>query len=610
MKRSKQILAAILSIAMLLSFATGCNNNAEPNQPVEPTPAPSEPTPAPAPTPAPEPEVPAEPKIARLPFDTDAGNVSSLIDNSSAASAIVALIAGKLYNTVPVDGKGSLIPILAASEPVDVNGDGLTWNITVSDDAMFENGEKITADTFMYTFKAALDPKLVLAKASTMAKSSHIEIVNANAYYGQAAEGATPVAWEDVGFKKIDDMMFQINLVEVASKEQVMRHFASAVTTPIYQPMFESCLSADGTTTTYGSAADKIVNCGPYTLKEWVIGSVRVFEKNENYIQADKIKLDGLEYIFAEDANTRMQLFKNGEIDSMSLSVSAREEFGDDPRIMFNPQNTVHMVEFNTYNTNKPIVNNENFRKALYHGTNRAELAKILGYEPGVAPIGLRCTPSTDGTTFREMAAAKGYDQLENYGYDPELAKKLFDQALAEEGLTTLDIMLQFKSGDSYFERIAEYLKENWQNLFGTDKFTLTLNGLPSNQNSAQRKAWREDPNCYEMCVSNWALTAASLDALSALQVYTDAYTSRNAPYEYEYLNALYKEGNTGKNRLDKEKRNEIAMMMEEYMIEHAIMVPLIYYGSYTIFSDRVILAVDQADVELGFALAYMDLAQ
>ena len=40
------------------------------------------------------------------------------------------------------------------------------------------------------------------------------------------------------------------------------------------------------------------------------------------------------------------------------------------------------------------------------------------------------------------------------------------------------------------------------------------------------------------------------------------------------------------------------------------VMVPLIYYGSYTIFSDRVILAVDQADVELGFALAYMDLAQ
>ena len=57
------------------------------------------------------------------------------------------LITGKLYQFLPVDGKSVLSPVLAAEQPVDVNGDGKTWNIKMNPNAKWENGEAITAET-------------------------------------------------------------------------------------------------------------------------------------------------------------------------------------------------------------------------------------------------------------------------------------------------------------------------------------------------------------------------------------------------------------------------------------------------------------------------------
>lgn len=558
-------------------------------------------------TAAPTEAVSTEPKIFHYAQSQAAGSASQLVDSTDSTSEITKMITGKLYAVLPEDGKAVLSPLLADGKPVDVNGDGKTWNIKISENAMFENGEKITADTFMYTLEKALDPKLVLAKAGTVA-DNYIQILNATEYYTQGSTGEA-VAWEDVGVKKVDDMTIQITTKTAVNETLVMRHFSSAHTAPIYEPLFEECLSEDGTTTTWGTSADTIISSGPFKLTNWVVGSVREFEKNENYIREDLVKLDGMVQHIVEDNSTQVQMFEAGELDYLALGSDALEKYGDDPRIETYPTRYPWCLEFCTTNTEEPIIANENFRLALYYGLNREELAKIAGEEPATGVIGLRATTDTEGTTFRTVADEAGY-LPENNGYDPELAKEYFDKALEEEGMSSVDITLLCISGNSSHTFISEYMQESYANLFGTDRFKMTIDAQPSAQCSELRKSWGTNPNAYEIVLSNWNLAAGDYDPISALKPYTTTYKARNSAYGYEELENMYAEAQSDENRLNQDKRNELALEMEKYMIEHAVVVPTIYNISHAMLADEVVTALDGYDIDLGWGFAYADLLQ
>ena len=210
----KKVMALTLALLMILSLVAcgGDKPTSTPtssDKPATSTPAtPDKPT---EPSKSAEPEKPTEPKILNLYTTSEATNAHYALKGST---QIRDMSAGGLYAFMPDNGKAVLGPQLAASEPADVNGDGKTWNITVSPNAKWENGEAITAETFIWSWKMALDPKLVMNGGSNVGKSNYIEIVNASAYYAQGAEGKTPVAWEDVGIKKIDEMTIQITTVK------------------------------------------------------------------------------------------------------------------------------------------------------------------------------------------------------------------------------------------------------------------------------------------------------------------------------------------------------------------------------------------------------------
>ena len=95
-----------------------------------------------------DPVTPAAPKIL---YDVGAKAATACPLNTSAAAdtALRSKTIVSLYGYLPKDGKSALAPMLADGEPVDVNGDGLVWNIKVSKDAKWQNGEAINADTFV-----------------------------------------------------------------------------------------------------------------------------------------------------------------------------------------------------------------------------------------------------------------------------------------------------------------------------------------------------------------------------------------------------------------------------------------------------------------------------
>ena len=610
----KRVLALILALMMVLSLVAcgGDKPSSTPtssDKPATSTPAtPDKPTEPSKPS---EPEKPVEPKILKLVSAVAGSSAYSMVATTGMDQDFLqGLTQGRWFRTIPVGDKAVLSPVLAAEAPIDVNGDGITWNIKIRKDAKWANGDPINADTFMYTMKMGLDPKLVLPKCNSLAKND-VEILNAKAYCNQNTEGAPKVAWEDVGFKKIDDYTVQVTLATKATQTLVMRHFG-LYAAAIHQPTFEKCLSADGTSTTYGTTADKTMAAGPFKIAKWEIGAVVEFVKNENYVFADQIKLDGVNIRIVEDANTHLQMFLNGEIDRVSLTPAARDQYAEDPRLVQVPSSYTGTIDICHTNTDEPILGNENFKKALFYATDRATICKLLGYDPALGYISKNTiADEATGVTFREMAAAKGYDQMENYGYDPVKAKQYFEKALQEVGVSSVEISFLCTSADSSPQHgvLSQYIQEDWQKIFGADKFKLVIDAQPSKNQLAQKKSSTTNPNAYELTISDWSW-APTGDPIKVMQFYTSQYANRNAPYGFKEVDDMWALADDPANRLDFDFRHQVAMRMEQHILEHAISIPVWYTNDFEMLSDRVELVFGDYDPVLGWGWAYCDIIQ
>ena len=115
-----------------------------------------------------------EKKIFNWSSTNSASNISPFEGNTE----IIDYIHANLYRYVANEARDAavLAPDLAAKEPY--TEDGYTWIIELNPEAKWANGDPINADTFMYSWKMALDPKISYATPSGLAKN-FIEVAGA-----------------------------------------------------------------------------------------------------------------------------------------------------------------------------------------------------------------------------------------------------------------------------------------------------------------------------------------------------------------------------------------------------------------------------------------------
>ncbi len=574
-------LLLLLVLAMATSVLSGCSKPAEPEGP----------------------------KILNLPSVRPAATANIHLASLDADGEITSLITGTLYTWLPTaDRSGAeLVPELADGKPVDVNGDGKVWHIKVRQDAKWENGEPINADSFIYSWKMGLDPVLVNAQASSLSRN-YIEIEEAVKYFGQASsDPKIEIAWEDVGIKKADDHTIELTLTGSYSDVEVMRHFTMNSSGLVYEPLYEAQMNADRTATQYGTASDKLLSSGPFKLAKWVKGAERVFEANPNYVHASRIKLDGIVYRVVEDAGTRVQMFESGELDYVGLDAEGIKTYAEDPRVLPGASRYVRQLEINHTHPDYPIFANTNFRRAMYHAIDRATIADLSNTIPAPWIVPYTSVAYSDGTLFRNLADAAGYVS-DNYGYDPELALQLFNTAMEEEGLTKLSFVLNYVTTVNDHVIISEFLQESLPQIFGEDRIEIELAGLPSPQNLQNLKASPTNPKAYAMAMSQWSLSAGDFAPNRIFEVYTSTYARKNGPYSSARLDALYAQSIQDEVRKDERRVAELAMEMEQVYLEEVINVPVNQTTSVGLIADRVSLPLDERHTSIGWGLTYAEI--
>lgn len=204
----------------------------------------------------------------------------------------VAMLANK-------DGENKLefVPHHASELPTTSDG-GTTWNIKIREGLTWSDGTPLDATDYEYSMKMLLDPKLVNKNATYMFDSCVVN--NAEEYFkGQCA-------WEDVGVKLVNNNELQITLKYPATELDFYTTICSLIW-PVQEEMYEKCMNADRTSTTYGTTLETTPSAGMFTVTEWITDGHDKFVRNDEdpLVKEGYIKLDSVTRRYISQNATR-----------------------------------------------------------------------------------------------------------------------------------------------------------------------------------------------------------------------------------------------------------------------------------------------------------------
>lgn len=514
------------------------------------------------------------------------------------------MIGGALYRIVPgAEGDGyQIVSEYADGDPVQMDEEGYVWQIKVKDDMKWSNGEALTAEDFAYSLKVLFDPLLANHRAAVL-EESNIYIKNADLYF--AADES--VTWEDVGVKVLENNTLEITLAKAVTMGEVKYGFTSSTTIPVYQEMYEGGMDEGKAETNYGTSAERFMSSGPFMLESWVSGTSYSCVRNPYYPLQDYISLAGIDYTVVPESGTAVQMFESGVLDTADLSVADLDKYGDDPRIININTPAAYCIGINCISTDNPILTNVKFRQALYYGVNREEVAKLVNAQPVTYFITEEYIADLNGgVAFRDTEEAKAY-LPENYGYDPEKAKQLLDEALAETNQTKATIQLIYQDSGGNRKAVSEYLQKAYAELFGADKFEMTLQAVPSSQLSEQLRDHVNNPNSFE---AGWIASKYNLlDPASALNEWRSDTSRKKISYYNDEFTALH-DAIVALPTSDIQGRIETTAAAEAKLLSDAPMIPLYQEASFTIVSERVILPYIQYNSMLEMGWIFAEIAE
>jgi len=212
-----------------------------------------------------------------------------------------------------IEGQDSeVVPYLATDAP-KISDDGLTYTVKIRDDAKWSDGTPLTAEDVAYGVKRATDPDTA-SKFALFVTDYLVGACEYNAHklpkkdqMAQCGELQTDGSADAVGVKAIDDTTVEFKL------KKATPWFDQILSVQTYYPTPKQAIEKFGDKWT---EPGNIVTSGPFTLKDWKHKQSIDLVKSKTFWDADKIKLDNIHMAMIGDAQTALQQFKQGKLDT------------------------------------------------------------------------------------------------------------------------------------------------------------------------------------------------------------------------------------------------------------------------------------------------------
>src|SRR6516164_3825573 len=352
---------------------------------------------------------------------------------------IMAMIEGLVAPSI--NDQATAVPGMA--DRWEHNDDYSVWTFHIGEDRKWSNGDPVTAEDFVFSYKRMLTASF----GAQYAENLYI-LKGAEEYY----KGKTR-NFDDVGVKAIDEHNLRIELVGPTP------YLLSLVQHDSWLPVNAKAILKFGhidTRDTKWTHPGNYVANGPFIMKTWRPNDVIEVIRNPLYWDAANVKLNGINFYSIENANTAGRAFQAGQLhktDQVSLDKVPYYRRVHPELIRIDSYEGVY---FYRLNISRKVLDNPKVRLALNLAIDRDGIVKNILREDQKPATGF--TPPGMGD----------YTPLKKITYDPERARQLLAEAGYPKGKGFPKFTLHFNTSESH-RAIAEAIQQMWKEELGID---------------------------------------------------------------------------------------------------------------------------------------------
>ncbi len=392
-------------------------------------------------------------------------------------------------------------------------------------------------------------------------------------------EKAIEAAYANKGWKALDDYTFEVTYTGPYPYIPDLMAFYSFL--PLNEKLYEEYGGLKG----YGQDADKIACNGAFTIAAWTHEDSIVLEKNENYYDKDKVKLNKIEFKMIQDSAAALNAFENGDLDMVGLNGEQYRRYAEEGKTTYAFDDGGNWYfQFNT--TKKPF-NNRKVRKAMTLGIDVQTYIDTVILDDSKAGQSFT-TPAVQNGEFYEKVGEL-YDRSNKDFTD---IKAMLEEGLKEEGMSLADFkpVLLGDVGDSALKMYA-FFQEQWRVNLGVD--------VEIDQVEFKTRLERMDTQQFDVVLARW-----SLDYNDPM-TYLDLWLTDGGNNQGKYSNPEYDALITGAFKESDPAKREAMLIEAEKIIAEDMPAGIINYSTRNYVTSERLKGVGRSafrDIDLRFA--------
>ena len=483
------------------------------------------------------------PKILNIMVEIE---VESLDPQEATDGTSFEVMANYTDGLTQMDADGAAVPAIA--EKWDISDDGTVYTFHLREDAKWSNGTPVTANDFVFAWQRAVDPAMA-SEYSYMLSD-----------IGQVKNAAAIIAGEmdksELGVKALDDKTLEVTLEVPVSYFLSLMYFPTFY--PVNQAFFESL-----PTGTFGTSPETTLSNGAFILSSYEPAALSFsLVKNPDYYDADRVKLDGLNYQVIKDSQQAYMSYQNGDLDIVMLSGDQVEQVEGDPELNVTGAGYLWYLTLNQHDV--PALANQNMRLALSNAVDRVSIVQDVVKDGSVATytaVPPQFAAGPDGSDF-SADQEKFKDVCSD---DTEKAAAYYEAAKAELGTDTFEFELLVED-QTETQNVAAVIKDQVEKAL--PGVTLNIKVEPKKQ----RVADIQDGN-YEVCLTRWGPDYA--DPMTYLNMWTTGCSNNYGLWSDASYDAIIDDCTTGAYVTDAEARWNAMYDAEKIVMDQAVIIPL-----------------------------------